>query len=261
MNNSFSDAFSLQGRVLWALCLREIHGRHGRFRIGYLWQLIRAVFGIGVFWWVREMGNFHPPQGMATPVFLLLGFVPWFIFSEGMSMVMEAVRTNKALLTFPQVTPLDLCLGSWIVAAATQIVVLAVFLAGIAIVGYDIRIHDFPLFIAAISGITLLTLGLGLFLAALNLYLPLVENIVPMVMRIMFLITGVFFSPVQMASLYGDAIMWLPTANYIEMLRGSFSGTGIPDLVKVEYTVAVTVISLVLGLLLERHVRPKHEVV
>ena len=261
MNNTFSDAFSLQGRVLWALCLREIHGRHGRFRIGYLWQLIRAVFGIGVFWGIREMGNFHPPQGMSTPVFLLMGFVPWFIFSEGIEKVMEAVRTNKALLTFPQVTPLDLCVSSWIVAAATQIVVLAAFLAGIAIVGYDVHIHDFPLFMAALSGISLLALGMGLFFTALNLYLPMIEKVVPMVLRVLFFMSGVFFSPVQMAGVYGDAIMWLPTANYIEMLRASFSGAGVPDLVKVEYTAAVTVISLVLGLLLERHARPKQEVV
>lgn len=259
MSNTFSDALSLQGRVLWALCLREIHGKHGRFRIGYLWQLIRVAFSVAVFWWIREVNSFHPPQGLSTPIFLLMGFVPWFMFSESIAMVMEAVRTNRALLTFPQVTPLDLCLSSSLVIAATQVLVLGLFMAGLVITGFDLHLRNAFVFITALTGVALLGFGTGLVLLALNLYLPALEKLVPMVLRIMFFTTGVFFSPTQMTAGYGDAIMWLPTANYIELLRASFVGTAIPDLIKVEYTIFITAALLVLGLLLERHVRSVQE--
>ncbi len=260
MNRSFSAALDLQCRVLWALCLREIHGKHGRFRIGYLWQLIKTAFGVGVFWWVREMSNFLPPQGLSTPIFLLAGFIPWYLFSETLSMVMEAVRTNKALLTFPHVTPLDLYCSSAIVAAGTEIAVLGIFLAGMTVVGYDTQIYNLGFFLFALAGSALLGFGTGLVLSALNFYLPVIEKLVPMVTRILFLTTGVFYSPSQMTAIYGDAIMWIPTANYIEMLRGVFVGPALAGSVKPTYIVSLTALLLVMGLLLERHVRPKREV-
>lgn len=259
MSRTFSSAIDMQGRVLWALCLREIHGKHGRFRIGYLWQLIKTGFSVGVFWWIREMGHFHPPQGLSMPIFLLMGFVPWFIFADTLNMTMEAVRTNRALLTFPQITPLDLHLSSAIVAAGTEIVVLALFMAGVALAGYTHTIHNFFIFQFSLVGVALLGFGSGLVFATLNHYLPVIEKLVPMVLRVMFFMSGVFFSPSQMAAVYGDAIMWIPVANFIELLRGVFISPYPPHSVKVAYVISLTVVLLVLGLLLERHVRPLQE--
>lgn len=259
MNRTFSSAFTVQNRVLWALCLREIHGQHGKFRIGYLWQIIRVGFSVSVFWWIREIGGFHAPQGLSTPVFLLMGFLPWFIFSEGISRVMEAVNTNKALLTFPQITPLDLYCSSALVVVATQVVVLLLYMVSISFAGYAITVYHPVIFLLSLIGMAALSLGMGLVLAALNFYIPVIEKLVPMVLRVLFFTSGVFFSPSQMTARFGDAIMWLPTANYIELLRAAFVGTGVPDAVSIEYLVGITVIPLALGLLLERHVRPKQE--
>ena len=249
----------MQGRVLWALCLREIHGKHGKSRLGYLWQLIKTGFGVAVFWWIRELAHAAPPQGLPMPIFLLMGFIPWFIFSETLSMVMEAVRTNKALLTFPQVTPLDLCLSSAVVVWCTEVLVLGIYLTGLHLAGYDFTIYAPETFLLALLGVGLLGLGAGLVLSALNFYVPAIEKLVPMVMRILFLSTGVFFSPSQMSATYGDAIMWIPTANFIEMLRGVFLSRSLNSMVKLEYIVCLTAGCLVLGLLLERYVRPRQE--
>jgi ABC-type polysaccharide/polyol phosphate export permease len=52
---------------------------------------------------------------MPLLLFLLCGFTIWFIFSGIVSMTIEAVVTNKSLLTFPLITPLDLYCGSAVV--------------------------------------------------------------------------------------------------------------------------------------------------
>jgi ABC-type polysaccharide/polyol phosphate export systems, permease component len=233
---------------------------HGAFKIGYLWQLIRAGFTLAAFWWIREVAGFHAPGGLPTPLFILMGLVPWLIFSGCVSRVMEAVRTNKALLTFPQITPLDLYISSAVVIAATEVVVLLIFLLGLNFGDYDVTLYAPLSFILCLIGVSALGLGAGLVLSAMNLYLSFIEKIVPMVMRIGFFATGVFFSPSQMIGRYGEGIMWIPTANYIEILRSAFTGHGISPLVKVEYTAVVTIVSLTLGLLLERHVRQMQEV-
>ena len=101
---SVSPALTVQGRVIAALILREIHTLYGNTRLGYLWAIIQTAFGIGVFWAFREVMGAHAPHGMGMAVFLLCGFIPWYIFSDTISRCMKAVSANQALLTFPQVT-------------------------------------------------------------------------------------------------------------------------------------------------------------
>lgn len=253
--NSFSKAASLQKRVIWSLCLREIHGLHGKFRIGYLWEFIKVAFGVAVFWWIREMGNFHAPMGLENPIFILMGFAPWHIFQGTISRVMEAVRTNRALLTFPQITPLDLCVSSALVVTVTVILVLVVFLLGLSFWGYTTQIHNIKNFTLSIIGLSLFSTGVGLVLASLNYFIPVLEKLIPMVLRVVFFICGIFFSPLSLPSQYSNLIMLFPVSNYIEMLRGCFIGSATPSHVNVGYTVLLTLIFLVCGLLLERFTR------
>lgn len=254
--NCFSDALALQGRVLWALCLREIHGKNGKTKLGYIWELVKTGFGVAVFWWIREMAGFTPPSGMSTPIFLLMGFIPWYIFSQSVSLVMEAVRTNKALLTFPQITPLDLCLSSAIVVWVTEALVLVIYLAGISLFGYEVSLYKPFSLLSGIIGVAFFGLGVGLSLASLNYYLPAIEKLVPMALRILFFTSGVFFSPAQLSARFGEYIMWLPTANFIELLRNAFVNQPQSGLVRGGYVACFTVAFLALGLLLERYVRP-----
>lgn len=259
MNNSFTQALALQGRVIWALALREIHGKHGRYRIGYLWQLIKTGFSIAVFWGIRSIGHFRAPGGMETPIFLLMGFIPWFIISETLKMTMEAVRTNKALLTFPQITPLDLCLGSAVVVWGTEVFIMFLYLILMHILGYTFSFVAPITMMFALLGCGLFGLGAGLVLAALTLYVPVIERIVPMVMRILFFTSGLFFSPQQMSARFGNWVMWNPIANFIELLRSSMLYREPAGHIKVEFIIWVTMAMLALGLLLERFVRAKQE--
>lgn len=254
-NGKFGKAVVLQRRVLWSLCLREVHGLHGKFRIGYLWEFIKVAFGVAVFWWIREMANFHAPMGMENALFILLGIVPWHLFQGTISRVMEAIRTNKALLTFPQITPLDLCVSSALVVTVTITIVIVVFILGLTLAGYNTRIYNMGNFIFALVGLSLFSIGVGLVLTALNYYFPVLEKFVPMVLRIMFFTSGVFFSPHTLPSKYADIIMLFPVANYIETFRGCFVSPGIPEHVKVGYTAFWTIFFLASGLLLERFTR------
>ena len=256
MTDTIAAAMLVQRRVIWALCLREIRGKHGKSRLGYLWQLVKAGFAVGIFWWIREMGHFSAPGGMPTPIFLLMGFIPWFIFSQTISMVMEAVPTNTALLTFPQVTSLDLCVSSALVVWCTEVVTLLLYMAGIVLAGYQFHLYSILIPMIAFVGLWLMALGLGLVLSAMALRFEVVEKLVPMVMRILFFASALFYSPASLPAKYADIVMWNPLVNYIEILRGAFISSHIPDIVKTEYMFCFTLVVLVLGMLLERYSRP-----
>ena len=257
---SFSHTFSMQMRVLWALCLREIHGKHGKTRLGYFWVLFKTFFGISIFWFIREKAGFTTPHAMPLPLYLLLGFIPWYIFSTGLSMVMEAVKTNKALLTFPQVLPLDLYVSSGVVTWVTEIVVFGLFLLLISLMGYTYKLYDPITLFTMLVMLGFFAFGLGLTLSVLALYLPVIERVVPIVLRIMFFTSAIFFSPSQLTTRFASLIFWNPLVNYIEACRGAFCvRTPFPE-IKMAYITCLAFIFLALGLLVERYVRAKQDI-
>ena len=89
-----ASGLTVQGRVIAALILREVHTLYGNTRLGYLWAIIQTAFGIGVFWGIRTILGAHAPHGMSMIVFLLCGFIPWNIFSHTVSRCMSAVFRN-----------------------------------------------------------------------------------------------------------------------------------------------------------------------
>lgn len=251
----------MQGRVLWALCLREILGKHGKSRLGYLWQFVKTGFTIAVFWFLRTLGGFYTPYDISIPLYLLMGAIPWFIFQQTVTLVMTAVQSNEALLTFPQVTTLDLMLGCAIVAWATEAIVLLFYLFLFAQLGYEVRLADPFALMSGLFGVWLFALGVGMALTALNLYLNVVEKLVPMIMRVLFFTSGVFFSPdARFGGEYSWFFAWNPLTNFIELLRGSFVFNTPMHSVKIEYIFYLTIFTLGAGLLLERFVRPKHNI-
>lgn len=256
-NDSFAHALSMQLRVLWALCLREVQGKHGKSRLGYFWVLFKTAFGIGVFYFIRSVGGLNTPHGMPLLLFLLLGFIPWYMFSGVLRMTMEAVKTNKALLTFPQVFPLDLYVSSGIVVWVTEVVVLLIFFLGLAMGGVRFTLHDPITLFSMLVMLGLFGLGLGIVLSVVALYAPVVEKIVPMVLRILFFTSGVFFSPSQLAAKFSSIIYWNPLINFIEACRGAFAVRVPPPEVKMAYIVSLTFFFLAMGLLLERYARSK----
>ena len=255
MISTYFRALAVQKRSLWALSLREVMVKHGRHRIGYLWELLKTAFGVVVFWVIREAMGFKAPYGMPLPIFLLTGFVVWHIFSDNVSRAAQTVRSNKAMLAYPQVTQLDLHLAGLIVIWVTEVLILGIFLLVVNFLGYKFALQDYITFLSAILGIGVFSLAVGLVIAALKVYLPVLEKIVPMIMRILFFTSGVFFSPDRFAGKIGDVLMWNPVACYIELVRSTFWSSTAYLSPHMGFIVTSTVVALALGLLLERHVR------
>lgn len=258
MNAAFTQALAVQGRVLWALSLRELHGMHGETRLGYLWQIIKVGFGIAVFWGLRNLIGFHVPTGLPMPVYLLSGFIPWYIFSDIFKHCLEAGRTNRSLLNFPQVTPLDIQLGSGVLTVFTHAVILLLYLALFLCLGIAWELRNPAGLLAAFLALSAFGFGLGLVLAVLNTFFPIVEKLVPMVMRVLFLASGVWW-PITRFARTGlmETLHYNPILNYIELLRSCFLYPELPLRPDAGLWFALSAATLALGLCLERVFRAR----
>lgn len=251
------SALTVQGRVIYALMMREVHTIYGTSRLGYLWALIDSMVGIIIFWALRTAMGFHPPHGMPIIFFLLAGFCTFSMFRGPINKCMTAVSGNRTLLTFPQVMPLDIMVGRMIVLWGKEIVAALILIIAASFFGIYFQITNFAILFFVLIATPLLGLGVGLICHALKVYFPVVEKIIPIILRFMFLTSGVFFSIARFPSYIMEYLWWNPMLQIIEMCRMSISQGYRAMSYSIFYLCACTIICLCLGLLLERHVRRK----
>lgn len=249
----------VQGRVLGALMLREIHTINGNSKLGYLWVLIQSVFSIAVFWALRVYMNAHAPQGMSMALFLAVGFGMWSIFSTGITKTMSAVEGNRALLTFPQVTELDVMISRICVISATQILTTSLIIGVSVLFGGEFRPNGLLVGLGVLICSPLCALGLGMVLGSLAVFLPALDKLVPMILRIVFFVSGVFFSITAFKQDIADLLLYNPIMQAIEMMRVSLHDGYVVDGLSFSYLAGCTLMSLVIGGFLERYVRSRRK--
>lgn len=252
-----APALDTQARVIIALALREVHTLYGGKSLGYLWAIFQTAFGVAVFWAVRYFAHAAAPHGMTVLTYLVSGFGIWNIITQSMSKCMAAVDGNRALLTFPQVTPLDIMLARCLVVTSTQVVSMAIILGCGALFGYTVQIADLGLLIYTIFLGTFLGLGLGATLGSLAFYMPALQQVVPMLLRLLFFASGIFYSVSAFSHRVGDFLMLNPIMQLIELSRTTLSNSYNSPYADIWYVTQVTFGSLFLGMLLERYVRRK----
>lgn len=249
----------VQGRVINALMLREIHTINGNSKLGYLWVLIQSVFGIAVFWGVRHfMGATQAPHGMGMAMFLAIGFGVWNIFSDVITRCMTAVSGNKALLTFPQVTELDVMIARMLVTTATQILVTILIIVGAWIfIREPFVLGSLPSLLILIVVVPLMSLGFGLMFSSLAVFIPALEKLVPMILRILFFVSGVFFSISLFSQSLTSVLLWNPVLHAVELCREAMHAPYAIQGVSLSYLLLVTMSVCTIGGLLERYVRSR----
>jgi capsular polysaccharide transport system permease protein len=248
-------ALSVQGRVIWALMLREIHTLYGDARLGYLWVIIQNTFGLAVFWALRVFMGATAPHGLSVPAFLITGFMIWNIFTSIVLKSSTAVDGNQTLLTFPQVTPVDLLLARAVVVVTTEMLVAVMLLSVSYYLGYGLNRPDWPAVLGAVFLTAGLGVGFGFILSALRIQMPALDRLVPMFFRILFFMSGIFFSLKSLPYGLGGLLNWNPVLQLIDWLRvGLAPGYPAAD-VDVFYLCGMTLVALTGGLLLERRAR------
>ncbi|MCR5220261.1 MAG: ABC transporter permease [bacterium] len=245
----------VQWRVIYALMMREVHTIYGTTRLRYLWAVIRTMWGICIFWGIRTLAGMRAPHGMHILMFLLVGFGSYHIFMNIINKCMSAVSANKALLTFPQVTPVDLMISRALLIWCTELVSALLLICIGLLNGMPFYLNSMGGLIAFLLLTPLMGLGVGMICFSLAVLYPTLERIIPMISRIMFFISGLFFSATSIPSGLLKYLWYNPLLQIIEWGRYCLS-RGYPVLdYSLPYLIGLTISSLCLGLLFERYVR------
>jgi capsular polysaccharide transport system permease protein len=214
---------------------------------------------MALIWGIRFVMHSRAPRGMSEFTYLVLGFCIWTIVSNTLGKCMAAMDGNKSLLTFAQITPLDIIVSHSVVVWVTCVLNSCILLCIGAFFGHQLAVADASMLLLSLVLAGLLGLGLGMLLGALALYIRTLHNIVPMVMRVLFFASGIIFSVTAVSKKVGDFLLWNPIMQLIEMARSSLCPDYMHTYIDVEYTLCFVMGIFPLGLLLERYTRRRRQ--
>lgn len=253
-----AEALATQGRVIHAIMLRELKTRFGRQKLGYLWAILEPAAFIALFALMFAYGNQTAPSGMPVVQFMITGFGPFLLFRNTMAQTLNAIESNRILLTFPQVTPTDLVLARALLEMATLTVVFFLLLAGAEALGFDIRIENLLTVFIVLGCFAMTGLGLGAFFAGLVPFVRSMPQIVSILAgRPLFFTSGLFFTAEMLPQGIREILLVNPLLHMAEWLRSAFFVEFESQFVNVSYAVGTAGFTLFLGLLMLRGFRKR----
>lgn len=213
----------VQGDVIGALILRELHTRYGRDNIGYLWMLLEpgllATSVAALHFGQRQRSSDISPIGFA-----LCGYCTFIIFRSIITRAETTLESNKPLLFHRTVTILDMVLARVLLEAISTIATLIILWTGACALG----LADPPARLLTLMGAILLlvwfSFGCAMMVCAGAHVSKAFAKFVHPVMYIIMPISGAFFLLSWIPQPYRDYLSWSPLMQIFEMLHtGQFN--------------------------------------
>lgn len=253
-----ASAAATQGRVVHALMLREIKSRFGRQKLGYLWAVLEPTAFIALFAIIFSLARQTAPSGMPVVLFMVTGIGPFILFRNTMNQTVRAIESNRVLLTFPQVTVIDLVLARALLEIATLTAVFFLLLAGAHAIGYTVEIENPLRMLFALACLALTGFGLGAIFAALAPFFRSTPQIVSIVAgRPLFFTSGLFFTAEMIPGGIRELVLLNPILHMLEWLRSAFFVEFESRYMSVEYALGTALVTVCLGLLMLRGLRKR----
>jgi capsular polysaccharide transport system permease protein len=246
----------LIGRVVTAILLREMRTRFGSNRLGYLWALAEPFLHLSMFIILFELLGRAAPVGTDIALFLATGVFPWLLFDHVADRTMKAIEANRALLTYPQVTPVDLVLARVLLETVTLLLVFILFGVGCFLMRGPFAIDSPLAVLAAFLCLSVLGTGVGLIAAAITVVIPTFAPSFAMAKRLFYFVSGVFFIAERLPPAARDWLQFNPILHCIEWLRSAFFVGFESHFASPSFAVAVASAAFLIGLAAERAVRP-----
>jgi capsular polysaccharide transport system permease protein len=241
-------------RVLGALVVREMGTKFGRSSGGYFWALAEPLGGIVLLAIAFSLALRSPPLGTSFLLFYATGMIPFSLFKTMSGGVAGAIKTNKGLLTYPVVTPLDAVLAKFVLNFMTITLVAAILLTGIILcfglhVNLDLAAAALAVVMAGVLG-----LGIGTLNCVLFGFYPTWKNVWTILNRPLFILSGIFFTFEMVPKAFQAVLWWNPIVHIIGVMRSGFYGTYEAAYVSLPYVIGIGLGTFVLGAwLLRRH--------
>lgn len=258
---SIRRSAAIQGRVIYALLMREILTRYGRHNIGFLWLFVEPMLfttGVTILWTLSK--GVH---GSSLPIvaFALTGYSSVLLWRNMPARCIGAIEPNLALMYHRNVKAIDIFLARLLLeagGATISFITLGVFYI---FIGWLEPPEDV---LMVTSGWLLLAwfgASLAMLLGALAEKSELVERLWHPASYITFPLSGAAFMVDALPTSVQKYALYVPMVNGVEIVREGYFGNQIHAHYDLSYLVgwciALTLLALAQVAIVNRDITPE----
>jgi len=241
-------------RVIAALVLRGLDTRNSRATGGYLWAIAEPLGGILLLSIAFAVMLRSPPLGNSFILFYATGVIPFRLYAAMANQVAGAISSNRGLLAYPVVNPLDAVFAKFVLGFMTDFLVATAIFSGIALFTDAQITLDLARVAGAFALAALLGLGVGTLNCVLVGFFPTWKNIWSVFSRPLFILSGIFFLYEAVPPALQGIMWWNPVLHVVGLMRAGFFGSYDPTWASPLYVLGVAgTLFLAGGWLLRRH--------
>ncbi len=227
--------------------VREMITRYGRSWGGYFWAIAEPVGMIAMLSLAFSQFLRTPPLGTSFILFYAAGYLPFSFYNTINSITSTSVTSNRSLMHFPMVSPMDAVIARSALQALTMIVVTVVVLFGIdMLISEPIRISLLE-FISACLAASILGLGGGTLNVVLFTFFPFYKNVWAIVSRPLFLLSGIFYTVESMPTQVQSILLLNPLVHVTAQAHKAFFPIYDGEFVNLGYPIGLGVFFYLLG--------------
>ncbi len=242
-------------QLLGHLISRSIKSQFKQSFLGYVWLFANPLAQLVILSFVFSTLLKTPSQGVAFPIFLFAGLLPWIFFSSALLSSTESILGAYNLVTsvyFPRELLVVAAVLARIVdlAAGTLLLVLLLLV-------HDQSLSASALWLPLVFAVQLLfTIGLSLPLAALNLFFHDVRFLVGVGLNLWFFLTPVMYPVDVVPQSYRFLYELNPNARFIEAYRSYLYRGQSPEVTNLLLGLAMALLTLAAGYFIFKKLEP-----
>lgn len=208
--------------MVGALVIREMSTRFGSKPGGYIWAILDPAAHIA-FLSVIFMAIAHAPAlGTSFPLFFATGYIGFQFYQAMAGYLNGAVNANRAMLSYPNVAPIDTVFARYVLQLGTTALVAFFVFASIGLSLKRPLTIQWPYIMEAAFTASLLALGIALANNVLFPKHPLYQQFFDIVTRPLFMISGVFYLPESLPHPVREVVLTNPLVHIVMLFRKGF---------------------------------------
>ncbi len=244
----------LQFRVIVAIMLRDIRTRFFGHGVGYLamiaWPLTHILILLAIFVLLGRSS----PYGESMTLFFATGLVPFMAYSYMSRWTMLSLIFNRPLLVFPAIKTLDVLLARALLELLGNCCSIILLLFIFWTLDIDFMPADLVQASFALGAGMLLGAGFGIINGVIAMGFPTWGTGYGLVLVLMYMISGIYFVPDALPETVRNILSYNPSLQTVEWMRSAYY-EGYSTILDKSYTVWFGLVTIFLGLIIERFVR------
>lgn len=218
-DRGFWRGLQVQGTVIGALLMRELHTRYGRENIGYLWVFMEPMTLAGAVALLHVGGGSAHGMSIHPVPFAILGYTIFIMFRGMITRADGALESNMPLLYHRRVTIFDMMFARALLEAAGTIVTFAVLICFVTVFGIATLPARLLELLIGIAFMFWFSFSISLLICAWTHDNRLVARFVHPIAYILMPLSGAFYQLSWIPEPYRTWLTWFPLTINFELLR------------------------------------------